>query len=73
MKSGVVADSLLELVNEANEWRRYFDPALGGLGSTLMSEAVRNEMIHGTDEQFTDDSDNDTVALERASLTVESC
>jgi hypothetical protein len=66
----VDAGTLFEATNEANAWRNHFDASTSGIGSSLMSEAVRHEMINGTDEQFTDDSDNDTVALERAAQTV---
>ena len=55
---------------EAKAWRSFFTPGTYSMGAGLMSEAYINEMVNGTDEQFTDDSDNDTVALERASQTV---
>ena len=55
---------------EARAWRDYYTPGTYSFGAGLMSEAYLHEMIHGTDEQYTDDSDNDTIALERALQTV---
>lgn len=66
LEAGVVHS----LIDEAQLWRSRFESYPLSMGSAMMSEAARMEMIHGTDEQFTDDSDNDTVALERASMTV---